>query len=265
MQNMIRGLERRVGTLGRRGRSTRPDGLALALLITLFVFGSACSGDDADSAGDPPAASSVTPTQNASPDPGRAFKGLEFPADLVDGQAIGKPVAPLTLTAFEDFQCPFCLRFTLLNEPVIVEEYVLTGKVRFEFKHLPILGNESRTAAIAATCASDQGLFWALHERLFLVQLDAGQLTAEKLNAGRFSIEKLQQYAAEAGLDAAAFNTCLMSPAAADRVTAQLREASALGLRGTPSFLVNGEPVTRPPTTPGEWRSFLDEQIKAAR
>lgn len=43
------------------------------------------------------------------------------------------------------------------------------------------------------------------------------------------------------------------------------REAAGLGLRGTPSFLINGAPVARPPTTPDEWRRFLDEQLKAVR
>ena len=237
----------------------------LAALLAILV--AACTdGDDLETgAGEPSTASRTTPMRTASADPGKDFRGLDFPADLADGQAIGRPGAPLALTAFEDFQCPFCLRFTLLNEPVIIKEYVLTGKVRLEFKHFPILGDESGAAAVAANCAADQGRFWDLHKRLFLAQFDAGQLTAEKLNVGRFSVENLQQYASEEGLDAASFTACLTSQAAADRVTAQLRDAAALGLRGTPSFLVNGQPVTRPPTTPDEWRSFLDEQLKAIR
>lgn len=90
-------------------------------------------------------------------------------------------------------------------------------------------------------------------------------MTAEKLNVGRFSAENLQRYAAEESLDGAAFAACLGSQTAVDKVTGQLREATALGLRGTPSFLLNGQPVTKPPATPAEWRSFLDEQLRAVR
>jgi len=231
----------------------------------LGVLAAACGGDDdpAGRAGGAPSGSATAPAPGATIDPTTAFRDLEYPADLIDGQAIGKADAPITLTAFEDFQCPFCLRFTLLNEPVIIEAYVLTGKVRFEFKHFPILGDESGAAAIAASCAAEQEGFWALHKRLFLAQADAGQLTSEKLNAGRFSVGNLQRYAADEGLDRAAFAACLSSKAAADRVTSELREAAGLGLRGTPSFLINGAPVARPPTTPDEWRRFLDQQLKA--
>ncbi|MCL4239768.1 MAG: DsbA family protein [Dehalococcoidia bacterium] len=240
----------------------RPGRLLFLIAPLLGILLTACGNDDNPGGSADPGSDPATPT--ATVDPAAAFRDLEFPADLVDGQAIGKPDARITLTVFEDFQCPFCLRFTLLSEPVIIEEYVLTGKVRFEFKHFPILGDESGAAAIAATCAAEQGEFWAFHKRLFLVQLDAGQLTAEKLNVGRFSVANLQRYASEGGIEPGAFDACLTSRAAADKVTAQLREAAALGLRGTPSFLINGEPVTRPPTAPAEWRSFLDEQIKAA-
>lgn len=257
----------RPGT-GHRPASLPPKHALLLVVSVLAILAAACAGDDdgvEPPTREPSTASSTTPTRSASADPGKAFRELAFPADLVDGQAIGKPDAPIALTVFEDFQCPFCLRFTLLHEPVIIQEYVRTGEVRFEFKHFPILGEESGAAAVAATCAADQGLFWALHKRLFLVELEAGQLTAEKLNVGRFSAANLQRYASEEGVEPGAFGACLTSQAAADKVTAQLREAAALGLRGTPSFLINGEPVTRPPTTSGEWRSFLEEQIKASR
>lgn len=251
-------------------RSGTPQRVCLLLVGTLLaILAAACGdGDDGDAepgAGERSTATGTTPTPSARAAAGDEFRELEFPAELATGQAIGDANAPITLTAFEDFQCPFCLRFTVLNEPVIIKEYVLTGKVRFEFKHFPILGEESGAAAIAGSCAADQGRFWALHKRLFLVQLDAGQLTSEKLNVGRFSAENLQRYAAEEGLDEAAFTTCLGSQAAVDKVAGQLREAMALGLRGTPSFLINGRPVTKPPTTTAEWRSFLDEQLKTTR
>lgn len=252
------------GSLGAaQPRPTRFWPTLLAAPVMAFaILTAACGGGDEEGASDPSTAS-ATQARSATPSPGQVFANLDFPAALIDGQAIGKSDAPITLTAFEDFQCPFCLRFTLLNEPVIIEEYVLTGKVRFEFKHFPILGDESGAAAVAASCAADQGRFWDLHKRLFLLQLDAGQLTAEKLNVGRFSVANLQQYAIDGGLDSTAFNACLISPEASAKVTAEFRAGANLGLRGTPSFLINGQPVANPPATPAEWRTFLDAQLKA--
>ncbi len=257
---------RRLGDVPRRCVLGRRR-LLFAIGPLLGILAVACDsdGEGPASAGEPAPGSATAPAASATVDPFTVFRELEFPAGLIDGQAMGRSDAPITLTAFEDFQCPFCLRFTLLNEPVIIEEYVLTGKVRFEFKHFPILGDESGAAAVAATCAAEQGEFWSFHKRLFLAQLDAGQLTAEKLNAGRFSVANLQRYASEEGIESGTFDACLRSQAAADKVTAHLREAAGLGLRGTPSFLINGEPVARPPTTPDEWRRFLDEQLIAVR
>ena len=80
----------------------------------------------------------------------------EFPFDQAKGYKLGSDTAPVKLTEFEDFQCPFCLRYTADEEPAIVKEYVKTGKVQIEFKHLPLLGAESVRAAKASECASQQ-------------------------------------------------------------------------------------------------------------
>jgi protein-disulfide isomerase len=110
---------------------------------------------------------------------------------------------------------------------------VAKGKVRFGYWHFAFLGQESQWAAEASECAGDQGAFWPYHDYLYAHQ--AGE------NRGGFSHEKLKQFAREIGLDSPAFNTCLDS----GKYTALLREQAAvgqsLGMRGTPSFLVNGQ------------------------
>lgn len=187
-----------------------------------------------------------------------------FPADLADGKTVGSPDAPVVLTEYADFQCPFCLRYTVEDEPMIIDEYVKTGKVRIEFRHRPILGPESVRAAAASECAADQDKFWDYHNHLFRVQAAAGQLTNEKNNSGRFSDSNLTKYAGDLGLDVTAFSACLGSSAASDRVAADDLSGTQLGVSGTPSFFLNGQPLGGTPRDLDAWRSILDQVGEAA-
>lgn len=190
-------------------------------------------------------------------------KADELPLDLADGMKLGKADAPIRLTVFADFQCPFCLQFTGGDEITIIDEFVKTGKVQLEYQNLPILGAESVRAAIAGMCAADQNKFWPYHNKLFLVQAEAGQLDNEKLNVGRLSDENLKKYAAEVGLDTQQFDRCLDSSQHLDEVTEQQRTANSFGIRGTPGFLVNGQPLgAGAPANMDAWRSLF-QQVEA--
>ena len=183
-----------------------------------------------------------------------------LPTDLIDGNKLGSDDAPVKITAFEDFQCPFCLRYTGEQEGELVERFVKTGRMQIEFKHLAILGLESVDAAMASQCAADQDLFWQYHHKLFLVQAEAGQLENERLNVGRFSKDKLKEYADEVGLDRTEFDACLDSGANLDKLTADQSEASSFGIRGTPGFLVNGQPLgTGTPTDIDAWEELVTD------
>ncbi len=187
-----------------------------------------------------------------------------IPTELANGMKLGKEDAPVKLTVYADFQCPFCLKFTGEQELDIIEEFVKTGRVQLEYQNLPILGTESVRAALAGMCAADQNRFWEYHNKLFLVQAEAGQTSNEKLNVGRFSDENLKKYAAELGLDTARFNQCLDSSQHLDEVTEQQRTASSFGIRGTPGFLVNGQPLgAGTPANMDAWRSLFDQVEKA--
>ena len=174
----------------------------------------------------------------------------------------------IKLTQFEDFQCPFCLRYTSADEPTIVEEYVKTGKVQLIYEHFPGLGFESVRAAGAAQCAADQNLFWKYQNLLFLTQAKAGQLDNEKLQVDRFSDDNLKGYASRVGADRAKFDACVDSDTHITLVQDQQRRARSLGITGTPGFLINGQPFgAGAPGTLEGWRKLLDdagEQIAKA-
>ncbi len=160
-----------------------------------------------------------------------------------DGKALGPADAPVVIREFSDFQCPYCRMFSATSQKQIIEQYVSTGKVRFEYHHFIVIdgnvgGVESRQAAQASECAADQGAFWDYHEILFANQQGEG--------AGAFSDDRLKAFAAALDLDAAQFNACLNSAAAAEKVKADEATARSLKVNATPAVFVNDTRIENP-------------------
>ncbi|HUI89121.1 MAG TPA: thioredoxin domain-containing protein [Anaerolineales bacterium] len=151
-----------------------------------------------------------------------------------EGNKMGDPNAPVKIIEYADFQCPFCLHYWQETEPQIIQDYVATGKVYYEYRSVGgFIGPESADAANAAYCAGDQNKFWEYHDVLF------ANWTGE--NAGDFTPDKLRQYAAAIDLNMDQFNTCLSSGAHTDQVNQDVRDAKVAGVQGTPAFLINGK------------------------
>ncbi len=113
----------------------------------------------------------------------------------------------------------------------IRDEYVDTGKVRFVYKHYAILGPESSRAAEASECAAEQEQFWGFHDLVFADQLSAHSSLDQ---------DKLVELAGQIGLDTEAFSECLSSGQYSLQISRESQAVQALGVRGTPGFLVNG-------------------------
>ena len=158
-----------------------------------------------------------------------------------EGYVLGSPTAPVVITAWEDFQCPICKAANSSVLRVIEEQYVNTGKAQIVFRQFPFLGPESQVAAQASQCAADQGAFWDYHDALFTAQ------GAE--NSGVFSNAKVKAIAATLNLDPAAFATCLDSGAHSASVAAEKADGVDLGVKGTPTFFVNGKRIE-------DWRNY---------
>src|SRR5262245_11194762 len=86
------------------------------------------------------------------------------------GPALGSPTAPLTLTEYADLQCPYCAQWTRETLPVLVRDYVRTGKLRIVFRGLAFLGPDSSTALRAAHAAGEQNHLWDVVHGLFTRQ-----------------------------------------------------------------------------------------------
>jgi protein-disulfide isomerase len=142
------------------------------------------------------------------------------------------------IVAFEDFSCPHCKSFTTQVHPLLLAEFIETGKASLEFRHMVVLGPESQRAAEAAECAADQDAFWELHDLLFQSQRSP--------NTGVFTEGTLKEMARivrkhKPALDVERFDRCLESGAKRSVVEAMVQEGRRLGVSSTPSFLVNGQ------------------------
>lgn len=149
---------------------------------------------------------------------------------------MGDPNAPVKIIEYSDFQCPYCAQFVSKTEQQIIDAYVATGKVYFEYHSFgEFIGSESGRAAEAAYCAGDQDKFWEMHDIIFANQ--NGE------NVGAFTDKRLTAFASKIGLDTAKFSDCFTSGKYAAQVKQDGVDATQAGVKATPSFVVNGKLV----------------------
>ncbi len=155
-------------------------------------------------------------------------------AEIIDDDSIkGDANAPVTIVEFSDFECPFCARFYEQTLPQIEEEYIETGQVKLVFRDFPLtsIHPNAQKAAEAAECAGEQEMYWEMHDVLFEEGVSGG-------------VSTFKQYADDLGLDTEEFNSCLDSGEMADEVSMDMTDGTALGIRGTPGFIINGQLVS---------------------
>ncbi len=168
-----------------------------------------------------------------------------YPATLLDGHAIGKADAPVTLDVYEDFQCPVCAQYSLSIEPILVSQYVQPGTLRIVHHDIAILGrggadDESKLAASGATCANDHGVYWTYAHWIYDNQ--------DGENAGGFRRERLTAIVEaagldSAGLDAATFSACLDDQATIQAVADATSKALALQINSTPTMFIGDQRI----------------------
>jgi len=161
------------------------------------------------------------------------------------GPAKGAANAPVTLVEFSDFQCPACKRGRDLTRQ-LAEAY--GDRLRIVFKHLPLpMHDQAFGAAQAAFCAGEQGKFWEFHDALF--------------STADLSAPSLAGMAADLGLDVRAFDACVNSEASRNAVLQDQKEAQESGIRGTPTFVLNGT-LIRGAKSLDEFKRLIDERLR---
>lgn len=158
--------------------------------------------------------------------------------DVAGQPAIGATDAPVTMVVFEDFRCPGCQAFELNVVPGVRRDYVDAGRVRIVYMDLPVLGAASEYMARVGECVFRQSndAFWEMKTPIYRAQADLGD--------ARRAVELALTYAP--GTDPGALDACLADPTSLEAVRADAARATDLGLRSTPSVLVDGVQVASP-------------------
>ncbi|SCL34617.1 Protein-disulfide isomerase [Micromonospora pallida] len=158
------------------------------------------------------------------------------------GTGIVSGSGPVTVDVYEDFICPACKQFEQASGPTL-DALVAQGKIRVVYHPVAYLNRFSTTeystrSSAASGCAAEGGRFREYAKALFERQPPEG-------GAG-LSDDELTEIAAGAGLDRDGFASCLREGTFKPWAEHVTEEASRDGITGTPTVLVDGEPVRNP-------------------
>jgi protein-disulfide isomerase len=162
-----------------------------------------------------------------------------------DSPVLGNPNASITIYEFSDFSCPFCAAADGKNDyyiellkknnpdwtapiPLVIQNYVNTGKAKIIFKYFPGHG-QGKPAHEIAWCLNDQNLFWQFHEQAFANQ--------EKLS----DYNAMKDIASKLGANMNELNSCISSGKYNYKFAQDTNEAKSIGIQGTPTFIINGK------------------------
>jgi len=156
-----------------------------------------------------------------------------------DDPYLGEENAPVTIIEWSDYECPFCKRFYDQTLPQIKSQYIDTGKVKFVYRDFPLSFHENaEIEAEAANCAFDQEgneAYFKYHDEIFK------RTTSNGLG---IAVNQLPVIAEDIGLDVKKFNTCLNSGKFKSEIDKDISDGSAVGIQGTPGFIINGKFVS---------------------
>jgi protein-disulfide isomerase len=144
---------------------------------------------------------------------------------------LGNPDAPITIVEFGDYQCHQCYNWFHNTKPMIMRDYIDTGKANLIFVDFAFLGKDSPKASQATYCADDQNMYWEYHNSLYNSQ-------ESKIDSGWANSERLKAFAFNLNLDMELFNECLDSEKYSKRVQYNSQQARDNGVRGTPGFFI---------------------------
>src|SRR3954462_13719297 len=153
-------------------------------------------------------------------------------ADLARIQ--GSPTAPLWVIEVSDFQCPYCKQWHDQTYPMLLDQYVKSGKIRLAYVNFPLaIHVHAFPAAEAAMCAGAQAKFCPMHDALF-----SSQSNWETLGSPDAAFDSL---ARSTGVDIARWRDCMKTGEMRALIEADHDRAERAGASATPSFMIGNK------------------------
>ncbi len=150
---------------------------------------------------------------------------LAVPVNPTDHH-LGASPAPVTVVEYGDFECPNCKQAAPAVK-LLLERF--PGRVRLVYRHFPLeeVHPHALHAALAAEVAAGQGKFWPMHDMLFD-------------NQRHLKLPQLRGYAQRLELDLLRYDAEMEGELYLQRVREQIEGGERSGVRGTPTFFLNG-------------------------
>ncbi len=145
---------------------------------------------------------------------------------------LGNPKGDVTIIEFFDYACPFCKAV----EPRLEAFLKADKNTRLVVEEFPILTPQSAIASRAALAATRQGKYAAFHQALMS-------------HRGGLDEAAIFGVARDVGLDLARLRRDMADPRLEAAIEANLKLARAIGVQGTPTFIVDGRILTQPSAT----------------
>jgi thiol-disulfide isomerase/thioredoxin len=241
------------------------------LLAAVAILASgACNAEKASDAG---ATAPAAQAQAVKP-PANGDWSQVVAATPAGGFMMGNPNAAVKLVEFGSMTCPHCREFDETGMQPLIDKYVKTGRVSFEFRNY-IRDPYDLASALIARCNGATG-FFPLTRAMYkdqpkwIAKLQAatpeGQQALGTLGPDRQFLEVariagFQQWAAQRGLPSAKSSACLTNEAEINRLVQMTSDTTSEfpQFPGTPSFTLNGEMLEKA----GTW-ALLEPRLRAA-
>jgi protein-disulfide isomerase len=145
----------------------------------------------------------------------------------------GDSAAKVWMVEVSDFQCPYCKGWHDETYPVVLRDYVATGRVKMAYVNFPLpMHQQAWPAAEAAMCAGAQGKFWEMHDALFAAQAAWSARPAV-----------FDSLAGAVGVDVAAWRQCVGSKAMRRLIQSDYDRSQRAGVNSTPTFIIGDQTI----------------------
>ncbi len=152
------------------------------------------------------------------------------------GRVLGDSAAPVWVVVVSDYQCADCKRWNDEVLPILMREYVTTGRIRLALLNMPQAAHLNAVpTALAATCASAQGKFWETSARIFETQ----RIWKDLPDARPY----LDSLAIAAGADAPTLRFCTESARGLKLINSDVERNKAAGVDSLPTFFIGPRKV----------------------